>query len=111
MNIKFIYPEILNFTSEDTLSITFITSFAGDRYFFLLNPNSSPLECENLNQMKICRIPASHFVKKKSGYFYLHYQNGKIIKEFYDLPPIKVILPNSLIEIPIEQKDIIIIYM
>ena len=74
--------------------------------FLLLNPNSSFLECQNLKQMKKCQIPASHFARKESDNFYLHYSyNERIIKKYYGLPPIKVILPNSFIEIPIDEKD------
>ena len=71
-----------------------------------LNPNSSYLKCYVYNKMKRCNISVSHFVKKKSGNFYLYYSyyNGEQEK-YYDLYPIKVILPNSMIEIPIKYDD------
>ena len=123
VNIKLLYPEVLDFTSEDTLTITFIMPNIASRYL-LFNPNSSYLECKDLVETKKCKISISHFVKKDSGYFYLHYSDyddnyddeddddedydynhKRIIKKYYGLSPIKVIMPNSIKEIPIEQKD------
>ena len=105
VNIKLIYPEVLDFTSEDTLTITFIMPKGVSRYL-LFNPDSSSLECKDLVETKKCKISASHFVKKEAGYFYLHYSSDEEnIKKYYGLSPIKVILPKSFIEIPIEQKD------
>ena len=64
------------------------------------------MECENLIEMKKCNISVSHFVKQKSSNYYLYYSNNTSnIEKYYDLPPIKVILPNSLVEISIEYDD------
>ena len=101
-NVNFILPEVLDFTSEDTLIITFIMPSPLNLSNIWLNPNSSSLECESLNEMKKCNISVSHFVNEESGDYYLYYSNRS---RYYDLSPIKVILPNSLVEIPIEFKD------
>ena len=101
-NVKHILTEFLDFTSEDNLIISFIMPSPYQLTDIWLNPSSSSLECEDLVELKQCKIPLSHFVNEKSGYFYLHYSNNE---RYYDLSPIKVILPNSFIEIPIEYED------
>ena len=98
---QLIFPEILDFTSDDTLTFTLIILSPSIKAFLNLNPNTSSFECEDLNEMKKCHISLSHFRNEKSGYFYLHYLNTK---RYYDLPPIKVILPNSLVEIIIDDN-------
>ena len=56
--------------------------------------------------MTKCNICVSHFTNLKSGNFYLYYsRNIYVSKKYYGLSPIKVILPNSLVEIPINYED------
>ena len=101
-NVKFILPEVLDFNSERILTITLIIpphSFLQDVW---LNPNSSSLECNFLNEVLKCNASLSHFVNKESGNYYLYYSKTE---KYYDLSPIKVILPNSLVEIPVNFKD------
>ena len=52
--------------------------------------------------MKKCIVSISHFLKKKSGDFYLYYSDSS---RYYDLSPIKVIIPNSIVEITVEHED------
>ena len=102
-NANLFLPKVLDFTSLDTLNITIVMSLNSYETGFLLNPNSkSFFNCENINEMKKCNISVSHFLNMKSGNFYLHYSSTK---RYYDLSPIKVILPNSLLEINIESGD------
>ena len=101
--IKLITPEILNFSSEDTLTMRFITPSSYHSGNIKLNPNSSSIiTCKDLQEMSICNVPVSHFLKEKNGNFNLYYSDNK---RYYDIPQIKVILPNSLVEIPIEEDD------
>ena len=69
INVELILTEVLNFTSEDNLNITLIVPSSESLSNIWLNPDSSPLECENLNKMKKCNISVSHFVKKKVEIF------------------------------------------
>ena len=102
-NVKLILPEVLDFTSEDTLTIKLITSLPLYINNLRLNQSSrDPLECQDLYEMKKCKISISHFYRQKNGSFYLYYSDTS---RYYDLSPIKVILPNTRVEIPIESKD------
>ena len=106
-NVKLIFPEELNFTSVDILTLNLIVPLPSQLKFLYLNPNSSSyLECGDLKEMKKCKISVIHFLKQKSSKFYLHYSNSAtMIKKYYDLSPIKVTLPNSIVEILIEKED------
>ena len=102
-NVNLILPEVLDFTSVDTLTITIVMSLNSYESGFWLNPSSmSYFICTNLNEMKKCNISVTHFINKESGNFYLYYSRSK---RYYDLSPIKVLLPNSLLEINIETID------
>ena len=107
-DIKLIYPDVLDITSEGSLFIRYIMPFPSFAKNIRLVPDSSDLECENLNLMKICKVSLDHFLDKKNGYFYIYhsdYQNE--IVEYYDLSPIKVKFPyeEDIIEIYIEEED------
>jgi len=106
-SINLAYPEILNFTSEELLTIRFIISdpslvknlkFVSDSYY---------LECEDVNGIKKCIVPLAHFAGKKSGYYYLNQTNDIRHKSFihYESFPIKVILPENLLEIYVNDED------
>ena len=84
------------------MTIALIMPSPEDVFELKLNPKSSYLICKNLNKMKICNISVSHFTKQKSGNFYLYYSRRV---KYYDLSPIKVIVPNSLVEIPVERDE------
>ena len=102
-DIKLFLPEVLNFTSEDILTITLITTKSSYIYNLWINPDSeTPLECQNIKEVKKCIVSISHFLKKKSGDFYLYYSDSS---RYYDLSPIKVIIPNSIVEITVEHED------
>ena len=72
-----------------------------------LNLNSeSSLECDDLNMMKKCIIPKSHFRERISGDFdtyHLNHENNYNI--YYDSPKFNVILPK-INEIALNIKDI-----
>ena len=54
------------------------------------------MNCTNIKGIKQCTVPISHFKGKKSGLFFTSHKNhldGQSI--FYEIPPVKVILPNS----------------
>ena len=105
-----VYPEVLNFTSEETISIRYlINSYAyseNKTADITLNPDSSELECKNLTGMIKCIVPRSHFENKESGYYYTRYLNQKgdfVIN--YDINKFNVILPpDSSIEILLENE-------
>ena len=54
------------------------------------------LECTDLNKLKVCSVPETHFYKKKSGNYYtrnnLNYQN----RIYYDSSPIKITKPFEI---------------
>ena len=64
-NIFFVYPEILNFTSEESLTFRYIMPFpslAKKPYFVF---DSDYLECEDINGLNKCNVPLKHFKGKK----------------------------------------------
>ena len=93
------YPEFLNFTLNDTLTVNY---YLKDKYSFesiKLNLESEKdLECEqNINLMK-CIIPKSHFTGKYNGYYYTyHLNNLNEYSPFYFTSPIKIFLENKII--------------
>ena len=76
-NVLLAYPENINFTSiNQNATIRYIMlepSLATD---IKLNPDAkSSLECKNLNGLKKCNIPASHFKGKESGLYNTYHKN------------------------------------
>ena len=103
--VNLIFPEVLDFTAKDTLTITLIMPYLFIRYLWF-NPSLPYLECKHLSEVAKCNVSVSHFINLKSGNFYLYYSNYNYYsKKYYGLSPIKVILPNSLVEIPINYED------
>ena len=104
-----IYPEILDFSLEDNLTIKYIMSSPSNLKELKLNPNSSSyLECEDFPGIKKCIVPLSHFTNKTNGDYYSYFKNhlsGYSIH--YDANPFKVIFPSwkKEIEIVIENSD------
>ena len=104
--INLIYPEILNFTSEEVITIKYLmeSPYYSD---IKLNLNSSELQCEDKGQMKKCIVSLSHFKNQESGTYYtLHLNHLKEYSPYYEIPPFEVILPpfENIIEIPIEDE-------
>ena len=91
--INFVFPEILDFTSNDSLIIEYMMEHPKDMNGITLNKNASDLECENKGEIKRCVVPKSHFEGKESGYYYTMHQNHLNTKSIsYEITPIKVIL-------------------
>ena len=94
--IRYIFNEILDFSSNDNLTIEYLFDFHPEETKGLtFNKNASDLECVINGKIKTCIVPKSHF-EGKSGYYFTMHQNhfkGKSIS--YEVPPIKVILSNS----------------
>lgn len=94
--INAINPEQLNFTSQDSITLTLYSYFFSFKIF--LNKDSSELKCcvDDDKLMASCIIPKSHFHGKKSGYYNilrLNHRGGKSI--FYEVNPLKVILNDN----------------
>ena len=106
--INFIYPEILNFTLEDSLTISYLEANPSE---FLENINldskSDYLKCENQNGIKKCIVPLNHFKFLESGYYYLNQNQRDLSSSFlhYESSPIKVIIPENILVIYVYDKD------
>lgn len=90
-------PEVLDFTSKDNLTVEFIISESNKIISFTLNNESSDLECENIEFIKKCIVPKTHFNGKGSGYYFTYYKldsSNEYIKDYLN-HPFKVILPES----------------
>ena len=112
---NYLYPEELDFTLHESIYIRYI-SYLPDSYNSIkLNPDSpSYLECEDISDIsedfigiKKCIVPRSHFEGKESGYYYTYHLNHLNESSiFYDITPVKVILPgDDEIIIRIQQED------
>ena len=93
-HIKWVYPEILDFTKKDTWTIEFYEN--GNINGFSFNEDAQDLSCESYNTVIKCIVPKSHFEGKKTGFYFTKHRDesgGKSIS--YEIPPIKVILSKS----------------
>lgn len=92
--IQFSYPEVLDFTKQDNLTIVYIIYPNSDYIPSLkLNKDAYELKCnrEFIITLK-CIVPKSHFKGKKSGYYSTIVSDKSIA---YEIPPVKVILNES----------------
>ena len=64
--------------------------------------------CKTLFGIYKCNISVSHFANAKSGNYYLYYTKKE---KYFDLSPIKVIIPKSILEIPIKYLYLRDIYI
>ena len=95
-SLSFTIPKILDFSTNDTISIDLALSYSNYTKGIRLNPNANrDLECEDLISIKRCFVPKSHFSSNQSGYYNIYHLNymNKYIK-FYECSPIKIIFPN-----------------
>ena len=96
--INVVYPEVLNFTSQESLTIDYYLEDAKALDGITFNDGSPVLECENIGKsIKRCTVNSTHFIKNKSGYYYftLHKNHLNGTSPSYEAPPIQVILPPS----------------
>ena len=91
-----IYPETLDYTkSENDLDI-YIAPERIDRISFVTLNEEDILSCENINNIKKCKVPKRHFEGKKERYFFLnHYDNWYNFTANYEAFGIKVVLPGD----------------
>ena len=94
-SIILVYPNSLNFESQDKLTIYYHTHEPEELNHIKLNDNStSELECINKHKIKKCTVPQSNF--NNSGYYYTYHINSlgnKVI--FYEIPKIQIILKKK----------------
>jgi len=105
-DIYFLYPEELNFSTEEIFTIRYIMPSPSLSKNITLNPNLPALECVDLNGMKNCFVPIYYFIGEKSGYYYtyhLNHDNKSSI--YYSSPIINVTLPEKKIYILIKEED------
>ena len=95
--IQTIYPDVLDFRTNDSLNIYYYVKDASSLNGITFNENSNDLECENLDKnIKKCSVNKDHFVQNVNKcYFTKHtnHLNGK--SNSYEAPPIKVIVKSS----------------
>ena len=90
------YPDTLDFTKSDSYDIYFAIERVDRMRGITLNPEKGNLECVDLNNIKKCKVPKSHFDGKKGGlYFINHFNNVNKYSANYETFGIKVILPGD----------------
>ena len=89
-----LYPEILDFTKEDILTVDYIVGKRDLLTGITFNEDADDLICETIDYAnKRCIVPKSHFNGKKSGYYFTKHSNHLNRKSVsYEAPAIKVIL-------------------
>ena len=94
--IFFLYPEVLDFSKGNILTVYYHLEHPESLKGITLNEDSEDLQCQNLGkEIKRCKVPKSHFNGKGSGYYFTKHSNHLGGKSFsYEAPPIKVILPE-----------------
>ena len=96
--LSYAYPYVLDFNINDTLKIDLKANQDIPNKNIKLNLESNELNCNSLNGWIIrCYVPISHFENKASeGYYYIHHLNHvNQYSKFYEISPIKVILPDD----------------
>ena len=69
------YPEVLDFTIQDSITIEYWMGNPSCLYGIRLNKDAPDLECENIKGFKRCIVHKSHFKGKENGYYYTRYRN------------------------------------
>ena len=90
------YPEVLDFTIQDNITIEYWMESSEKLNGIKLNKDAPDLECENINNFKKCIVNKSHFKGKENGYYFTMYSN--ILNRTsisYEIPPFKVILSKA----------------
>ena len=108
-SINCVYPEYLDFSLEDSLTIRYLAKSPLNLKNLKINPDTdSYIECEDLTGMKKCIVSKSHFENKEIGYYYTHFINHlSYYSIHYDANPFYFKLPvwEKEIEIGIEELD------
>lgn len=92
--IDYSIPQVLDFSSTDSLNISFNVENSA-LYGVTFNKDGLDLQCEKIKDGQQCIVPIYHFEGKKSGYYFVMHTNHFYGKTFsYEIPPIKIILPD-----------------
>ena len=99
--IASIYPNILDFTSNDSFDIDLYLDEPKNVTGITFNEEVEDLKCENLIKIKRCKISKEHFKGKNDGYYYIKYLNHNINKKStsFVTNPVTIILPKSNIKL------------
>ena len=86
-----IFPEVLDFTSQNSYQIELINLDSDLLTGITFNEKKEDLECENERMIKRCTVTKDHFKGLKSDYYYVmrDFLNNKEI--VYEAIPVKVI--------------------
>ena len=100
-NILLSYPrELIYNDNEETFKIMYIMNEPNSISHLKLTPDALyDLKCKNLNKMKVCDVPKSHFDGKQSGNYYTYHYHRYLYsgyEMFYDSSPIKVTKPFEI---------------
>ena len=91
-----IYPEILDFESNELIQIEIFAEQPNKIKGLTFNEEEKDLICEDLSNVKRCIVKETHFKGKDSGYYYLKhdgYNNAKKIS--YEVAQLEVILSKK----------------
>ena len=94
-NIYINYPQILDFTLYNNITVELFSDNIESINGIKINLDSYELQCYDKLYKKECIVPKNHFELKQAGYYYIYHLNN-IIDEyspFYELTPLKIILP------------------
>ena len=106
-----IYPEILDFTKNDSLYMYYHADFSRNLKGITFNKDNEDLSCETRKYNYVrCNVTKNHFDGKKSGYYFTKHTNhlgGK--STYYESAPVKVILKESFHSISLYYSLLLIL--
>ena len=70
------YPETLDFTLTDSLTIYIYTPWSKYINNIRLNENGEDLDCSDVLAIKKCTVKKDHFKNRESGYYLIHHKNN-----------------------------------
>ena len=102
------HPQILDFTQNDSITITISLSGLDHSYEkYKINPFGDVLECLDGMLLKKCIVPVSHFDYEENGYYNFYYINPRdSLSIFYEVTPFNVKLPErNILKLKIKKED------
>ena len=105
--IRAVHPDYLDFSNKDSFVIRYLMSKPALTKNIKFILTSSNLECQDLNEMKKCKVSFTHFRNQKSDNYFTYYLNSSDVFSIYNgLSPLRVTIPVvNLLELSIDDSN------
>lgn len=91
-----VYPSTLDFSKVDSINISMNIGNPREITNITLNEAGNYLECKDFSEMKVCKVPKSHFNGAKAGYYFIRQKtklNGNMAH--YETFGVNYVLPSQ----------------